>query len=154
MTERDLSLKQEIKAVNVSKIRFSISIKIHQYVKNVHQKSKHPVTITIKTQSKSITHFWWKKMDGSLTSKAPCQSFADFLKDLALVRRQMQDVPWQNICWDGMVTYKGEVSHQCVLFFLGGISLHRFILEMRRFWDSIFFIVEMIKSETTRNQNS
>ena len=60
-------------------------------------------------------------MDGSgLTSKAPCQSFADFLKDLALVRRQMQDVPWQNICWDRLVTYRGEVSHQCVLLFSGG----------------------------------
>ena len=26
--------------------------------------------------------------------KAPCQAFADFLKDLAVVRRQMQDVTW------------------------------------------------------------
>ena len=111
----------------MSKIRFSISIKIHQNTQKVHSKSKHPVTITIKNSIQIHQSFFGgKKLDGSgLTSKAPCQSFADFLKDLALVRRQMQDVPWQNMCWDGLVTYRGEVSHQssvcvCVCFFSGG----------------------------------
>ena len=42
--------------------------------------------------------------------------------------------PWQNVVWDGLETYRGEVSDRisvCVcVFFWGGISLHRFILEM------------------------
>ena len=122
----------------MSKIRFSISIKIHQNTQKVHSKSKHPVTITIKNSIQIHQSFFGgKKLDGSgLTSKAPCQSFADFLKDLALVRRQMQDVPWQNMCWDGLVTYRGEVSHQssvcvCVFFFGGDTSLHRFIFHWK-----------------------
>ena len=78
-------------------------------------------------------------MDGSgLTSKAPCQSFADFLKDLALVRRQMQDVPWQNICWIGwwLIKVRWVISHQCVcvcvcFFGGGGTSVHRYIFHWK-----------------------
>ena len=69
-------------------------------------------------------------MDGSgLTSKAPCQSFADFLKDLALVRRQMQDVPLARYCLDGLLTYRliGEVSHQCVCVCSKMLSFVRWI---------------------------
>ena len=130
-------------------------VKIHQYVKSA-SKSKHPVTITIK-KSIQIHHSIfggkkWMAADWHLRLHAKASQIFWKIWHWYDGRCKMSlGKIFVGIGW-WLIEVRWVINVCC--YFRGGTSLHRFILEMPRFWwDSIFFIVEMIKC-TWNNEES
>ena len=136
MTERDISLKQDIKPSMWIKSDF-LNVKIHQYVKSA-SRSQHPVTITIKN-SIQIHHSFLMEKNGwqRIDIQGSMSKLRRFFERFGTGTTADARCPLAKYLLDRLVTYKGEVSHQssvcvCVCVFLGGgTSVHRYIFHWK-----------------------